>query len=220
LLCCRFVTGKITLLLLCMVEFFENLFSHIDPLTAYLVLLISAYAENIIPPVPGDTVVILGAYLVSIEKLNFWGVYISTSLGSVTGFATMYYIGRHFGRPFLYKKKRAKLFKEEHIAKVERWFSKWGYWVIFANRFLSGTRSVISIFAGLVHLNPVIVLSLALLSTLLWNAILIGAGVVLGNNWSVITTVITRYNQVLMLLAFVIIVYFILRRYLFKGKKK
>jgi len=55
---------------------------------------------------------------------------------------------------------------------------------------------------------------------LLWNAILIGAGVVLGNNWSVITTVITRYNQVLMLLAFVIIVYFILRRYLFKGKKK
>jgi membrane protein DedA with SNARE-associated domain len=203
-----------------MVEFFNNLFNHIDPLTAYLVLLISAYVENIIPPVPGDTVVVLGAYLVSIEKLNFWGVYISTSLGSVTGFATMYYIGRHFGRPFLYKKTRAKLFKQKHIAKAERWFSKWGYWVILANRFLSGTRSVISIFAGLFHLNLIIVLSLALLSTLLWNAILIIAGVLVGNNWSVITTIITRYNQVFMGLVLVIIVYFILHRYIFKGKKK
>ena len=43
---------------------------------------------------------------------------------------------------------------ENHLdTKVEKWFADWGYWVIFANRFLSGTRSVVSIFAGLFHLN-------------------------------------------------------------------
>ena len=134
-----------------MVEFLENLFGEISPTMAYLVLGISAYAENVLPPIPGDTVVILGAYLVSIEKLGFWGVYISTTIGSVAGFVTMYYIGRKFGRSFIYKKSRAKVFKEENIRKVEIWFGKWGYWVIFANRFLSGTRSVISLFAGLFH---------------------------------------------------------------------
>ena len=63
-----------------MLEFIEKLFDQIDPLVAYLVLFLSAILENIIPPVPGDTVVIVGAYLVSIGQLNFWGVYISTFL--------------------------------------------------------------------------------------------------------------------------------------------
>jgi membrane protein DedA with SNARE-associated domain len=80
-----------------MVEFIENIFNQINPFTAYIVLLISAFTENVLPPVPGDTVVVLGAYLVSIDKLDFWGVYISTTLGSVAGFGTMYFIGRYFG---------------------------------------------------------------------------------------------------------------------------
>ena len=41
----------------------------------------------------------------------------------------------------------------QRIEKIEVWFAKYGYWVIFANRFLSGTRSVISLFAGIFKLN-------------------------------------------------------------------
>ena len=62
-----------------MLEFLEHLFSHITPLMAYLVFLFSAYTENVLPPIPGDTVVVLGAYLVSIGQLDFWGVYLDFS---------------------------------------------------------------------------------------------------------------------------------------------
>jgi len=195
-----------------MIEFVQSLFSRIDPMLGYGLLLFSAFFENVIPPIPGDTVVVLGAYLVSVGQLEFWGVYLSTTVGSVAGFLTMYIVGRRFGRSFIYKKSRAKMFKESYIRRAEIWFGRWGYWVIFANRFLSGTRSVISLFAGLFHLNFFIVLSLALMSALIWNALLIIAGMLLGENWEIISSIISRYNQVFLFLIVTGIAYIIYRR--------
>jgi membrane protein DedA with SNARE-associated domain len=196
-----------------MVEFLENLFSDISPTMAYLILGVSAFTENVLPPIPGDMVVVLGAYLVSIGQLNFWGVYVSTTIGSVVGFVTMYYIGRKFGRSFIYKKSRSKIFKEDDIRKVEVWFGKWGYWVIVANRFLTGTRSVISLFAGLFHLNALSVITLSLVSALIWNGLLLFAGMLVGKNWSIISDIIAQYNMVLIAITVFIIGYFIYRKY-------
>jgi membrane protein DedA with SNARE-associated domain len=196
-----------------MVEYLENLFSEISPAMAYLILGASAFTENVLPPIPGDTVVVLGAYLVSIGQLNFWGVYVSTTIGSVAGFVTMYYIGRKFGRSFIYKKSRSKIFREEDIKKVEVWFGKWGYWVIVANRFLSGTRSVISLFAGLFHLNPWLVILLSMVSALFWNGLLLFAGMLVGKNWGLISDIIAQYNIVLIALTVIIIGYIIYRKY-------
>ena len=203
-----------------MVEFLENLFSGISPTLAYLVLAISAFTENVLPPIPGDTVVVLGAYLVSIGQLNFWGVYVSTTIGSVVGFVTMYYIGRKFGRSFIYKKSRSKIFKEEDIQKVEVWFGKWGYWVIVANRFLSGTRSVISLFAGLFHLNAPLVILLSLVSALIWNGLLLFAGMMVGNNWEIISDYIAQYNKVLIALTVIVVSYIIYRRFIKKKSEE
>jgi membrane protein DedA with SNARE-associated domain len=203
-----------------MVEFLENLFNQVSPTLAYLILGVSAYTENVVPPIPGDTVVVLGAYLVSTGQLNFWGVYVSTTIGSVAGFVTMYYIGRKFGRSFIYKEPRSKIFKEEDIRKAEIWFGKWGYWVIAANRFLSGTRSVISLFAGLFHLNALLVLALAIVSAMIWNGLLLFAGMLVGKNWEVILEIISQYNKVLIALTVLIIGYIIYRKFYKKEKKQ
>lgn len=200
-----------------MVEFLENLFSQISPAMAYLILGVSAYTENVVPPVPGDTVVILGAYLVSTGQLGFWGVYVSTTIGSVAGFVTMYYIGRKFGRSFIYKKSRSRIYKEEDIRKAEIWFGKWGYWVIVANRFLPGTRSIISLFAGLFHLNVLLVIALSIVSAAIWNGLLISAGMLVGKNWEIISDIISQYNKVLIVLTVFVIGYVIYRKY---DKKK
>ena len=197
-----------------MLDSFQTFLQSIDPLTAYIVLTISAFAENVLPPVPGDTVVVFGAYLVSSGQLDFWGVYISTTIGSVIGFFTMYLIGLKFGRAFIHSRPfREKIFHEEQIKKVEVWFGKYGYWVIFANRFLSGTRSVISLFAGSFHLHPLLVISLATVGALIWNALLITAGMLLGDNWEIITAIVSRYNQIFIILLIGGITYFLYRRW-------
>ncbi len=196
-----------------MAEYFETLLNSIDPFTAYVILFISAFTENVVPPVPGDTVVVIGAYLVSTEKLGFWGVFISTCLGSSVGFMVMYFVGFKFGRKYIKTKSGSKIFKEKQIAKVEKWFAKWGYWVIFANRFLSGTRSVVSVFAGLVHLNAFYVFILGFTSTMIWNGLLISLGLILGDNWNVLMGYISRYNFIFILLTIVTIAFVLMYKY-------
>lgn len=200
-----------------MLDFIERIFNSIEPGIAYLVLFASAFIENVMPPIPGDTVVVLGAYLVSTGKLEFWPVYITTCTGGLLGFMVMFFIGAKFGRTFFYKKARAKVFNINKLETVEKWFAKWGYWVIFANRFLSGTRSVISVFAGLFHLKWHIVMILGLFSLLIWNGLLIFAGILIGDNWEQILNYVSNYNKVLIGLTVIAIAAYLIRR---KKKKE
>ncbi|HGY55033.1 MAG TPA: DedA family protein [Caldithrix abyssi] len=195
-----------------MLEFINSLFNQVDPLSAYLVLGLSAFVENTVPPIPGDTVTVLGAYLVSIGKLNFWGVYISTTIGSVLGFFFMYVLGLRFGRSILKSRLSQKIFSETQLKKTELWFGRYGYWMIAANRFLSGTRSVISLFTGFFHLKWYLVLGLAFLSAAVWNALLISAGYLLGENWELVTGIIAQYNKIVIVVTIGLIIYFIIRR--------
>jgi membrane protein DedA with SNARE-associated domain len=148
--------------------------------------------------------------------LNFPGVYLATTLGSVAGFMTMYAVGKYAGGAVLASKQGKRFFKEESLQKVKIWFGKWGYGVILINRFLSGTRSVISIFAGIFQLRVTPVTFLALLGSMIWNALLIGGGLLLGRNWAVLGKWIVTYNKILLVLLGVVILYFVVKRYLFK----
>jgi membrane protein DedA with SNARE-associated domain len=199
-----------------MIEFLENVFEQINPLTAYTVLFISAYIENVVPPIPGDTVVLIGAYLVSTGRLNFPGVYISTTLGSVTGFISMYLVGKYYGSALLTTKFGRRLFREKNLDRVRIWFEKWGYKVIFINRFLSGTRSVVSLFAGMFQLRLSAVIVLSLCSSMIWNALLMTGGVMLGQNWPLLEKWIGGYNRVLLVLLVMVVLYFVLKKYFLK----
>ena len=203
-----------------MIEYLNNLFSQIEPTTAYTILVISAFVENTFPPIPGDTVTVLGAYLVSTGKLDFWGVYFSTTIGSVLGFFAMYIIGRVFGRSFLQSKLRARIFSEAQIIKVEHWFSNYGLWVIAGNRFLSGTRSVISIFAGLFHLNIFAVLGLSTLSALVWNGLLIYGGYQLGVNWETLSQIMGQYNKIVLGVTIIVIAFIVYKKYKKRSSQK
>ncbi len=202
-----------------MLDYIESLIDQVEPFTAYTILFISAFVENTFPPIPGDTVTVLGAYLITTGKLSFVGVWLSTTIGSVLGFMTMYFIGLTFGRRFVENEKRAKIFGVENIEKTKIWFSNWGYWVIFANRFLSGTRSVISLFSGMVGLTWLKVLVLSLLSALIWNGLLMYAGYMLGVNWENITNIVSQYNNIVIAIT-VIVIGFIVYKYIMKKKNK
>ena len=61
---------------------------------------------------------------------------------------TLFFIGTQVDKKII-EKGKFKFLSSEALQKAEKWFSKYGYWVILGNRFLSGTRAVISFFAGL-----------------------------------------------------------------------
>ena len=180
-------------------------------LLLYFVLFVSAILENLFPPVPGDTVTAFGAFLVGKGKLSFFVVYLSTSFGSVVGFYLLFYIARRFGTGF-FANKRLKWTNPEKMDKAKNRIGRYGYFVILFNRFFPGIRSVISISAGLLQMNWLLVFVLALLSAMAWNLIWIQVGYSLGNNWDTVKTtmenLIGKYNTLMGILLFLLILIF------------
>jgi membrane protein DedA with SNARE-associated domain len=183
---------------------------------AYGILILSAYVENVFPPIPGDTITLIGAYLVGTGKLNFFGVLISTTIGSVLGFMTLFLIA-YWLEWRVIEKYQFKWIQKSHISRIQDWFRKYGALIILANRFLSGVRSVISLTAGLSRMNIATVFILAIISALIWNGLIISAGAFIGENWAVIPDYIKLYNKIIISIfgagaIFYIIYYFLIRK--------
>lgn len=192
-----------------MEEFIQSL-SELDPLWVYIVIFCVAYIENILPPFPSDLVVVFGGSLVAIGKGSFLLALAAATGGSTFGFLSMFYIGRWFGRAIV-EQGRMPFISVEAFRKAELWFSRYGYRLVIANRFLAGTRAVVSFFAGVskLHIGKTVVLSF--LSALVWNSILVYAGAALGRNWEVIGLYLSTYSQIVTATVILIALVFILR---------
>ena len=186
--------------------------SQWNPLWAYGALLVSAFLENVIPPIPGDTVVVFSAYLVGRGALDLWLVYLSTCLGGTAGFSVMYYLGYSHGKSFL-SGRRGRFFSPSSIARAEQWLDRYGTALILVNRFLSGIRSVIAIAAGIGGIGWKKVVLCGLVSMGVWNGMLLYAGVLVGRNWGRIVEYLGYYNRFFALLAAGILVFFLWRRW-------
>ncbi len=174
---------------------FIHTLATLSPALIYCCLFAIAYIENVFPPSPSDVIVVFGGYLVGLGTIDFTIALVLTTVGSITGFLTMYKIGDWFGEAIIEKKKLAFL-PIESIHTVERWFRKFGYWIIVANRFLSGTRAVVSFFAGLSKLRIAQTTLLCGISALAWNGLMLYAGSLLGKNWNSIALYLTTYSQI------------------------
>ncbi len=188
----------------------------------YLFLFLSSVIENLLPPIPGDTITALGAFLVGQNKLDFTLVYVITTLGSTVGFIILYGFGWFLGKEF-FMERDFRFFPAKSISHGEHWFSRFGYVVVLANRFLPGIRSVISLVAGASMLRPFKVFLYALASAAVWNYIWILAGYRLGNNWAEVRRsveeLLRKYNiAAAVILAIVIICWVIYRIYKKRAK--
>lgn len=176
------------------------------------------YLENIFPPAPCDAILVFIGTIVGLGKVSFWLILLFSTVGSTLGFTTMFALGHLFGDRIV-NSHRLKFINPESMEKPERWFRKYGYIVIAVNRFMSGTRAVISFFAGMSDLNKSKTLILATISSLIWNGILIFAGMELGENWQDADKYISQYGEFI-LIAFIAVALFFAIRYYWMKKKK
>lgn len=149
--------------------------------------------------------IVAGGYLVGLGHVDFLTTLIIATLGSTTGFMTMYKIGDWFGLRII-EKKKIHFLPLESIHKVEEWFRKYGYWLIVINRFLSGTRAVVGFFAGMSEVKLIPTAILCFVSALLWNSILVYAGTLLGQNWQQIGIYLSTYSQIVIFIVITVII--------------
>ena len=201
-----------------MIEHILNCIAQLTPFWLLVVLTFFSYFENIFPPSPSDLVVVVGGSLIGKGVISFLPTLVLTTLGSVAGFMTIYYIGSTLDKKVV-KTHKLKYIPTEGIEKVEAWFAKYGYWMIAANRFMPGTRSVISLFAGLSELEVKRTIILSTISALGWNTLILYLGMIFGSNVKKVDHLLDTYSDiVLAITALAVILFFV--RFIIQKKKK
>jgi membrane protein DedA with SNARE-associated domain len=194
--------------------------SVVPPAGVYLIFFGIAYIENLIPPMPGDVIVAFGGYLAAEGVIGLFPVWSLTVVASVAGFMTMYWLGHRWGAQIEENRDGHFLLRfidYKYFTRGKKWMNRWGQGVVVANRFLAGTRSVISLTAGMSNLRITRTILSSLVSSVLWNTLLLAMGWVIRDNWKIIGDYLSNYGKVILAL---IALFIGVRAYFFYRRKK
>lgn len=168
---------------------------------------IAILLENLFPPIPSEVVLPLAGFTITQGSLTFWPTYIWATLGAWLGALLLYWIGAAVGADRLrHWADRIWLVEGEDVDRALQWFDKYGPASVFFGRLVPGVRSLISIPAGVDRMNLVKFSAWTLLGSGVWNAILIGLGMWLGDAWDQVAVYVDRYSTVVYVILALLVV--------------
>jgi len=189
-----------------------NWLQHLPWQGVLALMFLIAYVENIFPPSPSDVLLVFAGTLIGLGTIGFTSSLLFSTLGSTLGFMTAYALGRYFERHVV-EGRFGRYLPVSTIAQAERLFLRFGYGVIIANRFLAGTRAIVSFAAGMSRMNLPATTALSAVSAALWNSILLTLGMLFGRNWQRVGEYLSIYSTVVTVIVIVVAAVY-LRRYL------
>jgi len=177
----------------------------IDAFGALGVALLMAL-ENLFPPIPSELILPFAGFLVGRGELGFLPVLVASTAGSLFGALVLYALGRWGGRNLILRYGRFLRVKEADLDRAEGWFDRYDEWVVLFGRMVPGIRSVVSIPAGMLGMPFVRFVLLTTAGSAAWNALLLGAGWYLGDNWQQIADIVGSASNVVLVLVAVALV--------------
>src|SRR5690606_35574243 len=151
-----------------------------------LVIGIGAAVENIIPPIPADTFVLLGAFLSESGRADPLVVFLVTWVMNVGAAIGVYRLAHRYGRSAFRTRIGHWLLKPRQLETIGEFYARWGTPAIFVSRFLPAFRALVPVFAGVSHVPLLRVLPPLALASGLWYGILVYLGVLASRNWQAI----------------------------------
>jgi membrane protein DedA with SNARE-associated domain len=168
-------------------------FDLIDALGAVGVGL-AVLLETVVPPIPSEVLLPLAGYLVQTGRESLLPVFLLATAGSVLGAALLYQLGRWLGPE---RSRRAlgrlPLVDAGDVERAFDWFARHGRSAVLVGRLVPVVRSFVSVPAGVVRMPWPRFLLYTTLGSALWNALLIGGGMLLGTQYELVE----RYTGVL-----------------------
>jgi membrane protein DedA with SNARE-associated domain len=131
-------------------------------------------------PVPDEVMMTFVGYLSSTSVLNFKMALFVSFLGAMTGMLFSYYIGSKVGMSFLKKHGKWIRLTPARLYRAERWFHRFGPWMIPIAYFIPGIRHVASYLSGMSSMDKRIYFTFACAGAISWCLIFIGFGYFIG----------------------------------------
>lgn len=129
-----------------------------------------------IPFITGDSLVFAAGLVAASagSQVNIWVMAIGVGIAAWLGDQVGYTLGRHYGRPYLDKRKGDWL--RNAIAKSEKFYAAWGWWAVVIARFMPWARVLIPAIAGISKMNYYKFFSANAVGALAWGTGLTIAG--------------------------------------------
>ena len=195
-----------------MLDEFLHTLEHGPQYWAYALVLAAAAIEYVFPPVPGDTVALFAVALAVRAQLSWVFVYLSMTLGALLGGLAAWGFGLWLANheeswPSFLKTPGAT----RALDAVRRGYEQHGAMYLVVNRFLPALRAFFFVGAGMSRMNVGPVIVFGGISAALWNALLMGVGYAVGNNWDVLRDMAERYAVATLILVVIAVIGLIAR---------
>jgi membrane protein DedA with SNARE-associated domain len=182
-----------------------SILHEFGPLLLYLILGAGAALENLFPPVPADTFVLIGAFLAAGGRAEVWIVFLVTWLSNAAAAFLVYWMGRRFGQHFFQVGLGRYLLKPAHLRRMGRFYQRWGLAAMFFARFLPGLRAIVPVFAGVTHQRFWTVLIPVLAASGAWYGGLVWLGAKAGRELPALASGLAGTQKVLLLVSLLVL---------------
>ncbi|MFJ8264310.1 DedA family protein [Rummeliibacillus sp. NPDC094406] len=191
----------------------ENWIIEVMNSYGYIGILLLIALENIFPPIPSEVILTFSGFLTTTSDATVIGVIIFSTIGSVVGAIVLYGIGLlldvHRLEKIVDRWGHILRLTRKDIRKADAWFHKFGVWAVLVGRLVPLVRSLISIPAGMAHMNFGVFLLFTTIGSLIWNSILVNVGAAVGSSWSTIAGYMDTYSNVVVIILGVLFVLFV-----------
>ena len=162
--------------------------------SGYLGIGFLMFLETLFPPIPSDVIMPVAGVAAGQGTLTYTLVVASGTAGAMLGNIFWYLAARALGldrlHPFIDRWGRWLTITWPEVLRADRWFASHGLVFVFLGRLVPTVRSLVSVPAGLLHMQFRRFLIASVLGTAAWTALLASAGFKLGENYERIDDVI------------------------------
>lgn len=121
---------------------------RVPPWSIYLLVGLGTAVENVFPPIPSDTFVLLGAILAEQQMLRFDLVFAVAWTGNVALAMVVYGMGRRFGPSIFRTEWGQRVLRPHQLERLRAFYAEWGTGSVLVSRFLPVFRVIVPAFAG------------------------------------------------------------------------
>lgn len=187
-----------------------------SPLNHYGYLAVAGFVflEDFGVPVPGETILILGAVYAGTGRLSIFLVGLLGFAAAVMGDNLGFAIGHFGGRRLVDRYGRYVLLTPERVDKATRFFDRHGGKIVVVARFIEGLRQANGIIAGISGMQWVRFVVFNAIGAALWVAVWTSVGYFSGSHIDTIYNDATRYDTYFAVLAGALVIAYIARKVL------
>lgn len=197
-------------------QYVLNLIDHFG----YFGMFLGMILEAVIIIIPSELILATGGILAGQGMFSFFGAFLVGLFGSVFCAVIIYAMGYYGGKGFAKKYGKYFFMKEEDLDKTDTWFEKYGLIAACIGRNVPIIRTLISLPIGITRLSFKKFLLYTFIGSVPWTFVFVYFGYALGNNWTVLTDITSKFKIPIRILIVVLLISWIFSKIKSIKKKK